>query len=307
MFDHGQKVIVVKSSHRGKVGPKKGSIGYVLGSDSTRLIKRTVNKIPFCVESQVIVFVRYGFGKEREEPETRRILNVFPILSSYKPAPYRREAFRMFTEEVEGKSENVWPVVKWELKNKNNTPVCMLYPVENVEDIRDFNKVNFKAWYKSVVKSWTFSSNVDKTRPDFMRNKYEKNAREYFNAVRDSVKSRNFRDKVFAAVFSSDKVKSEVIYSMKYLHSMFEAALIKKYMKQISEAYNNNIYNDGPFLKHDAHYAALTSRIFNPAILNLQIELMKNRGLDYSRIEKGLKHTMRMIRENAQPLYSIKS
>ena len=307
MFDYGQKIIVTNSSHRGKIGPRKGSVGYVLGSNSSRIVKETINRVPFCAESQRVIFVRYGFGKERKESETRRVINVFPILSSYGQVPYKKEAFKMFIEEVEGKSENVWPTTRWAIKNKTNTPICMLHPLENTEDIRDLNETNFKAWYKSIIKSWTFSEGLNKTRPDFRQSKYEAKARDYFKAIRNSATSRNYREKIFTAAFGSDKVKREVIYAIKYLQSMFMVMQLKRYTNSMLTGYDNNVYNDGPFLKRDLIYPALTSLVFNPSVLKLNFELMKNRGLDCNKLEKGLKQTLHLMRENALPLYSIKS
>ncbi len=305
MFNLGQKVIVTNSSHKGKIGPKIGSVGYILGSDAARIVKRTANEISFCAEKQNVIFVRYGFGKERTESEIRKVINVFPILANYDKLR-RKNIFKTFTEEIEGKSDNVWPMVKWELKGQTNVPICMMHPVENVEDIRNFNNTNFKAWYKSITRSLFFVKNVDKTRPDFKWSKYDRGAREYFGAVRDSIRDRSFREKVFDAAFSSNKIKGEIIYSVKYMQSIFTTAAINQYTVDMTQAYSNNIYNDGPFL-NDLVYPAITSLIFNPSVFEINIELMRKRGLDYNRIEKSLRQTLRIMRENAQPLYSIKS
>ena len=88
---------------------------------------------------------------------------------------------------------------------------------------------------------------------------------------------------------------------------MFTTVDIKRYMENMARAYDNNVYNDGPFLKHDSVYQAITSLVFNPVVLKLNLELMKNRGLDHRNIKKGLVQTLHMMRENARPLYSIKS
>lgn len=75
MFDPGTKVILLGSSHHGKSGPKRGSVGYYSFSSGNGYVQ--IDKSIYACE-MCMYFIRYGY-EQKSRCERKKVMAIFPF------------------------------------------------------------------------------------------------------------------------------------------------------------------------------------------------------------------------------------
>jgi len=101
MLITGSKVIVIESSLKKVIGPRVGSMGYVIESTSFNI--SSGNDIIY--HACDILFTRYGF-EENKRHEVKRVTNVLPFPHYSTSQNYARELIKKAKKVVSSKNKN---------------------------------------------------------------------------------------------------------------------------------------------------------------------------------------------------------
>lgn len=140
MFDNGDKVVVIGSTvKKNKTGPKKGSLGYVLGcslthtlySDDFHSIKR--------IYRVKVLFIRYGFEKKyRLEAKTV----VSTITGTYANIN-RKEFIKALSIDTDKQTTEDSVITRLKMEN---IPMCILVPANRCSNTSKYDDEDMIGW-----------------------------------------------------------------------------------------------------------------------------------------------------------------
>jgi len=150
MFDYGTKVIVLASSHRGGIGPKKGSLAFYSGEGNTPHF--LFHKEKNCVFNHVnLSFFRYGFEKTLRN-ERREAIVLMPLISE-NYADFSGQVLKLLRRVHSGK-DTFWNPIRKNCGTNAKTPVVILAPVGSAGDnILKKESPERLAWLESILRN----------------------------------------------------------------------------------------------------------------------------------------------------------
>jgi hypothetical protein len=168
MFLPGSKVIVIRSSiTKGNIGPRVGSLGYVVHSDARVAITGAMNIEAIAVDCH-INYIRYGFEKKFRN-ECKRSLCLFPRASSLYIKDQLEELSDVLKRDKhkERRARIARLVLGERHKDKSRIPpIVIAMPVRNTQSLLHCHDLEFVAWAESLIKSpllyRTQASNIGK-------------------------------------------------------------------------------------------------------------------------------------------------
>ena len=119
MFDTGNKIIITNSSiDKGKIGPRKGSVGYII-----KKANKIIDIDQYYISVVSIIFYRFG-NEKRQRTENRTVAFLFP--NQLKDAKdFDVDTQQSFIHHTKKKNK-----LKQDLKNKFGTKtLCTLSPI----------------------------------------------------------------------------------------------------------------------------------------------------------------------------------
>lgn len=146
MIQNGKRSIVVVSSKRKGIGPKVGSIGYVVGNFHAPIYVKELGVYAALCE---VLFTRYGFEKSEERMEKKHFINVFPanILGMGRHDPTMNE------KDVETLMEAILSVSPISVKKDICAGVMVPLPNSKIDE-------NTIAWLISTIGVSGYSSMI---------------------------------------------------------------------------------------------------------------------------------------------------
>jgi len=160
MLESNTKAIVLASSVRKNIGPRYGSIGYVVSTERPTYMKNlSITNLPITngisMSLTNVLFIRYGFEKERTG-EYRSLLNLFPVITKplRKGSTISKKMNKLLRNFNKSEfNEEPWFSVKaTKTRNPNRLIVAILAPLKSTgEDLTSCSKVEFEAWLNSYV------------------------------------------------------------------------------------------------------------------------------------------------------------
>ena len=120
MFEDSTKVVVISSSHTKGVGPRIGSIGYAapIGTRGSAFLPQQTQFINgFALFALRIIFIRYGYEKERPKYEVKRLLGAIPIVNELRKNSEAEKIVRTSVEKLPKNdfSNHLWLKTKEQL------------------------------------------------------------------------------------------------------------------------------------------------------------------------------------------------
>jgi hypothetical protein len=166
MFESNTKVIVLASSSSKNIGPKYGSVGYVVSSGSPIYIQKLPIGNGVAISLSDILFIRYGFGKERAA-ERRLILNIFPIFTKplQKGSTISKEMNKLLRNfsKYEFNEEPWFGIKASQVPNPSKLIVAVLAPLKSTgEDLVSCSEMEFEAWFNSYARNVAMTATLSK-------------------------------------------------------------------------------------------------------------------------------------------------
>lgn len=154
MFDYGTKVIVLASSHRGSVGPRKGSLAFFSGFGNTPHIDVYQDKNYIFAHAE-LSFFRYGFEKKLRA-EKRGVIILLPIISeNYTDLSGQ---IMKLSRRIHSGKDTSWNPVRSVCNANGKTPVVMVAPLGTAgNDLRTCDPMERLAWIESIVRNNTLA------------------------------------------------------------------------------------------------------------------------------------------------------
>jgi hypothetical protein len=248
MFLPGSKIIVMRSSiTKGKIGPRVGSLGYVVHSDEKSAVWASCSSdVKVVIVDCCINYIRYGFEKTFRN-ECKRSLCLFPamshlhirdslgelsnILRSDKHKTARASIVRGLLHSQYGEGK-VPPY-----KEGKVPPIVVVMPVKNTQSLLHCHDKEFVAWADSLIRSPL----LYKTRPS-NHNIFAKlavsvvNRKRVLNYAVGSIEGRSElirRFKREAALYFRDRLKESVLLTGPFRETAYSSNInnmIGKYL-----------------------------------------------------------------------------
>lgn len=308
MFEPSEKVIVLTSSSTGWAGAKRGSIGYVKPNNSNIHISKIHSGLSICMSLLDLMIVRYGFGKERKKHESVTVINTFPIFDK----PFYDDAsiiVKGFLSKMRGQDFNSdkWAFLKSKLGSPSKLEVCVAAPViERQVDILKVNKVNFTAWFESVIWSGSFFRGLHQLDAKRIGPKYDPGVREYLSALKRCLTDRGYKEQLISAAMDSWNIKHNLVLAIKLMNSVSASSALRSYKLKINKGYTKGRYHHGSYAVREFFYPMLARGIFSDHLFKYNCELMDKCSMDSKDIKYRIRRTRIMLRKEAQALLRVK-
>jgi len=163
MFSPGTKIYLHSSSFSGKkLGPKRHSLGYV-SSVGTTMWSLTMPNFPipkqtfiFCPLS--VVFSRYGKSKT-ERCETRKFLQIMPIISRYGNSDQIKEAIKILQTDQFRREGREW-FIRFIKHSPGKIDHLGLALPTGVYGRRHMIENDFRCWLMSILRNSNFRNQL---------------------------------------------------------------------------------------------------------------------------------------------------
>lgn len=293
MFDFGTKVTVLASSTKRSLGPRYGSIGYVVTSGSNLQYVEDTNFINGAVVAPTeILFIRYGFEKSRPQAERKEILNVFPILR--KPAKeaenltvlQRTEsAIKKFNKE--DFDDSTWYHIKSSLlSNPDSSNVCIMSTARVYgEDLMTCSVLEFKAWFESYLMSYEMKAILSKMTNKRYASRFPKQElRKYLSVFKECASSKIARNERGSDIATNKTVRKEVIEALRLVKAVAYTRQRDNLRKHVNYGAQNNFYIDGSgYLRPEVFFPIAVHSMFTDEF-NWRRERLLNTPMKNKRI-----------------------
>jgi len=151
MFINSSKIVVLKSSHIGTTGPKKGSIGYINRVLNTVLLEH----VSVCATYCDVSFIRFGFEK-KTRCENKMIIALFPIPDNKNSA--KDQVSRLDSKINRKKKNKFLDLIRqyFMIGNKKATIVMAAPVYHKSTDLLKCSPNEFTAWLLSLAANKIF-------------------------------------------------------------------------------------------------------------------------------------------------------
>jgi len=298
MFRTGSKIIIVASSKKKGIGPKRGSEGYI---GRRHITPAQLVFINYGIAASVfdVFFSRYGFEK-KTRCEAKKMILVFPIINN-NIGDTKAQVKSLVKRICSPKSNDMWNNVRHKLSCGSQTQIAIGVPSLNT--ITDLNKVSileFTAWVESIVSDaglLHFISSVVTDRRHLSSSDQILGSLSRVNELKSLFFDRSFKWKILAAVEESDQTRRSLIESLTMFLSFKRGDRNSKRRIESSVSSLQEIYLDKEGMtKEEARgnvYDLATRYAFENEMLNIIIgvnrkltDITKLAGLSVDRADR---------------------
>lgn len=241
MIKTGTRVIVLTSSSERKIGPRKGSIGYVTQLEKSGKNIFYNNDEDVFVHLTKVIFTRYGFEVGKRRRETKFFLNIFP--SFLMPLGLKNPTKSIDAHIDRVKDIKIFGTPFWDglsgrtsvLYGKGNVYGGTLMPLPFAKaDLIRVKRWEFESWLNSFVTDRLFHHvlYLITTAPvPVERLKHILNLG-MVNQLREMYRDRDYRDHMLQRLSASRAKRSEVVGLVRRITSI---AYTPEYRKDLSD------------------------------------------------------------------------
>lgn len=245
MFATGTKTIVIASSLNKKVGPRVGSIGYIINSDkghynsSLNLSYSLINTI----------FINYGF-EQTFRHEHRVVLNTFPFsLHKINPKTFVKDACSMINKinVNKGSWKNVLEDFSLSL-SCTVSEIVFLAPIQvNNTNLFSCSKNEFCAWFDSYLRSYQFLNSLKNAMNKGLRNNLFPFNTDAITEIRACAADKKRKHKVFNEIDNTNSFLNRklIIQVIKILQTIQMRSELKNKLFELELMIQENRINDG--------------------------------------------------------------
>ena len=145
MFDLGTKIVILASTRKKGVGPRKGSLGYASSCQN----RGTFDQYGLAATLNEVFFFRYGF-ETQERVEKKAIISIFPIIKPDQGDIH--DQVRSLVKRVYSpKSSQVWDEIRAYFDVVPRVPITVAAPLNcHRTDLSKVGTKEFYAWLESL-------------------------------------------------------------------------------------------------------------------------------------------------------------
>lgn len=312
MFERSTKVIVIASSTTKNVGARHGSVGYITDCGQPKYIGTIqIGEATVVVAPATILFIRYGFGKERPRYEKKSVLVAFPIFP--KPNAGKLsvdEKISIFIKKFKKEkfNESTWYNTKSVFTDRpENMDVCIVapHPVRDY-DLLDCSHAEFEAWFDGIILSHRMRITLDKVanKPSYAI-RFPADIRIHFADLRDCAMHKDARMEYLWTLKKAPKLKKVIIETIRMVHcvSVVKSKMTAK--KSTSISYIKRAYYTGKTgrIKPGPFYRMFIEDIFNDQAFDQSDALFKSHSIrDKVAISDSVRETKNTLQNIASAL-----
>lgn len=281
MFRTGSKIVIVASSKKKGIGPKRGSEGYI---GRRYILPAQLVFIKYGIVASVfdVFFSRYGFEK-KTRCEAKKMILVFPIINN-NIGDTKAQVKSLVKRICSPKSNDMWNNIRHALSCGSQTQIAVGVPSLNtITDLHKVSILEFTAWVESIVSDaglLHFISSITTDRRHLSSSDQILGSLSRVNELKSLFFDRSFKWKILAAVEESDQTRRSLIESLTMFLSFKRGDRNAK--RRIESAVNNlqEMYLDKEGMtKEEARrnvYDLATKYAFENEMLNIIIGVNKN-------------------------------
>lgn len=241
MFNSGTKIIVLSSSKKKGLGPRKGSLGFVSSCEG----KSVFDKYDVIATFNRVVFTRYGF-EARKRTEFKNIISVFPLIRA-KKGDIESQVFSLIKRINSPKSEHVWEEIRSSFNLGRNEPIVLACPLDcQPSNILDYDLPDFKAWVSSTLSNNSFKNQLNKFRsgPRYIDPKSKLFTIPWLDKLYNMTNDKLYRDKWLFKIVKDKEAKKTLISTIQSIKIVIKLSYnnfsFLSRMRQIQAAENAN-------------------------------------------------------------------
>lgn len=309
MFEPSEKVIVLASSSKSRVGPKRGSVGYVKANSSKPQLARIHRGAKMCMSRVDLMFVRYGFSKERKKHESVLVINLFPILNTQPIDKVGKEA-KNFLGAVKKQDFDAarWSILKGQCDVGTGTDVCVIAPIADWQmNVLNSNEVNFRAWFESVMQFSNFRHCLQKLTNRTLESKYPSNVRDYATVLRRCLADRTYKEDLLRTAVGNWSIKKRLVETVKFVSVVSMSSAIRTHKKNTNLGFIGRSYSQGSHPILSTIIPMLTKGVFSDHLFEYKCNLMVKYGITDNSIRNSMSKTKAVLRKEARTLFNIKT
>lgn len=160
MFELNEKITIVASSCSKKIGPRKGSIGYVMPYSQAF---SSIPNIDIIAEYVNVAFLRYGYEK-KYRVERAEVIAIFPMLNSPRE-PIMKERLGMLNRYINSDNSKA-TIFKTKTRKVFNAservPIVLALPTFTPRaDLATCSDEEFACWFSTCILSSQINSFVN--------------------------------------------------------------------------------------------------------------------------------------------------
>jgi len=305
MFEPGARVILLTSSSKKKLGPRRGSIGYNIPSKSMATV---VNMGGYSVAFKRLdlAFVRYGFSKERKAFEKHTLLNIFPFFL-LKNMNDLDEAVACFLKNVrETKEDGKLDHLKNKLNLHTSSNICVAAPVDIADSVIGFNNVNFRAWFEAIVSSpdvCTTLLNME----SFKLLKYEKEIRAHILDIKKSYTLKKLKQDLLFVIMNNWLLKKRFIETLIRIVATTSTKNVQIHNNKIEQGFKIHMYAKRGELDTNRMRRVIAEGIFREVIFQNNLDLIQRHCHKEEVFVKSIEKTRLALKKNAINLFNLRS
>ena len=261
MLESNTKAIVLASSVRKNIGPRYGSVGYVINAEKPIYIKNLPIANGISISLTNVLFIRYGFEKERIG-EHRLLLNLFPTIT--RPLQKGNTISKEIDKFLHNFHKNEFNEEPWfsikaaKTHNPNKLIVAVLAPLRSTgENLASCSKIEFEAWFNS----YTMNARIDIAlsrlckEPYYSRLPLDNDRRELLRAFRECCNSKTDKEILVKHIINDDVVRKIFIKTIVLAKSiafgkMNQASTIKALKMSSMFSGSADHLRTGKFINH---------------------------------------------------------
>jgi len=302
MFEDSTKAIIVSSSHTKGIGPRVGSVGYVVsgGTNTSKFLPQQTQFINgLALFALRMIYIRYGYEKERPKYEIKSLIGAIPIVNELRKNSESENIVRTCIEKLPKNDFNshMWLKAKLDLLGKtDNVNVCILAPINSIgSDLRTCSNLEFEAWFKSLMFQEQTKISIkrivnNKAYIDKLPNKKIKYISE---SIRYYLRSKENNDTFMEYILDRKDRREDLIKFVRIIKPIYS----NKTFLYHTESMSRLLIKDGYIYKRGSRdintlFCKLVNYMFIDNILNWKLNLLnksklvKNRGSIAAKIRK---------------------
>jgi hypothetical protein len=208
MFDLGTKIVILASTRKKGVGPRKGSVGYASACQNRGIF----DQYALVTTLNEVFFFRYGF-ETQERVEKKAIISVFPIIKPDQGDIHSQ--VRSLIKRIHSpKSSQVWDEVRAYYDVVPRVPITLVAPLNCCRT--DVSKASTKEFY-SWLESLLLGSNLLSFLNDAVSSRHVTNTKmstinmDSLEMIRNMIMDKGYKQSRMADFSHSAKAKKETV------------------------------------------------------------------------------------------------
>jgi len=206
MFDLGTKIVILASTRKKGVGPRKGSVGYASALQN----RGTFDHFALAATLNEVFFFRYGF-ETQQRLEKKAIISVFPIIKPEQGDIHSQ--VRSVVKRIHSpKSSKVWDEIRAYFDVVPRVPITLAAPLSCCRtNMSEASKKEFYAWMESLLLSSNLGSH------HIANAKMPSLSMDTLEMIRNMIMDRGYKQSRMEDFTSSDKYKKQTLEFMRPL------------------------------------------------------------------------------------------